>query len=121
MGLAECATTHFEAGRDVQMAGLLAGLPALCANGLLRGIDRFFKLPKGFYSVLHILVVLGFMALARIRRPEGLRHVPPGELGQVVGLDRVPEVRTLREKIAPMARTGTPDAWVKCRWPCPGL
>jgi len=95
------------------MAGLLAALPALCANGLLRGIDRFFKLPKGFYSVLHILVVLGFMALARIRRPEGLRHVPPGELGKVVGLDRVPEVRTLREKIAAMARTGTPDAWMK--------
>ena len=113
MGLAECATTRFEAGRDVQMAGLLAALPALCANGLLRGIDRFFKLPKGFYSVLHILVVLGFMALARIRRPEGLRHVPPGELGKVVGLDRVPEVRTLREKIAIMAHTGTPDAWMK--------
>ena len=32
MGLAECATTRFEAGRDVQMAGLLAGLPALCAK-----------------------------------------------------------------------------------------
>jgi prepilin-type processing-associated H-X9-DG protein len=113
MGLAECATTHFEAGRDVQMAGLLVGLPALSANGLLRGIDRFFKLPKGFYSVLHILVVLGFMALARIRRPEGLRHVPPGELGKVVGLDRVPEVRTLRQKIAAMAHTGTPNAWMK--------
>jgi hypothetical protein len=113
MGLAECATTHFETGRDVQMAGLLVGLPALSANGLLRGIDRFFKLPKGFYSVLHILVVLGFMALARIRRPEGLRHVPPGELGKVVGLDRVPEVRTLRQKIAAMAHTGTPDAWMK--------
>ena len=113
MGLAECATTHFEAGRDVQMAGLLVGLPALSANGLLRGIDRFFKLPKGFYSVLHILVVLGFMALARIRRPEGLRHVPPGELGKVVGLDRVPEVRTLRQKIAAMAHAGTPAAWMK--------
>lgn len=68
---------------------------------------------KGFYSVLHILVVLGFMALARIRRPQGLRHVPPGELGKVVGLDRAPEARTLREKIAIMARTGTPDAWMK--------
>jgi hypothetical protein len=113
MGLAECATTRFEAGRDVQMAGLLVGLPALCANGLLRGIGRFFKLPRGFYSVLHILMVLGFMALARIRRPEGLRHVPPGELGKVVGLDRVPEVRTLRKKIAIIARTGTPDAWMK--------
>jgi len=34
------------------------------------------------------------MALGRIRRPEGLRHIPPGEFGKVTGLDRVPEVRT---------------------------
>jgi hypothetical protein len=53
------------------------------------------------------------MALARIRRPEGLRHIPPGELGKVAGLDRVPEVRTLREKITAMASTGDPDAWMK--------
>jgi prepilin-type processing-associated H-X9-DG protein len=53
------------------------------------------------------------MALGRIRRPEGLRHIPPGEFGKIVGLDRVPEVRTLRAKIAMMARTGNPDAWMK--------
>lgn len=113
MGLAECATTRFEAGCDVQMAGLLAGLPALCANGLLSGLDKHLKLPKGFYGALHILVTLGFMALGRIRRPEGLRHVPPGELGKVIGLDRVPEVRTLREKVSVMATMGKPDAWMK--------
>jgi len=113
MGLAECATTRFEAGCDVQMAGLLTGLPALCANGLLSGLGKHFKLPKGFYGALHILVTLGFMALGRIRRPEGLRHVPPGELGKVIGLDRVPEVRTLREKVSTMASIGKPDAWMK--------
>ena len=53
------------------------------------------------------------MALGRIRRPEGLRHVPPGEFGKVVGLDRVPEVRTLRAKITAMAGTGNPNAWMK--------
>jgi hypothetical protein len=51
---------------------------AVCGNGLLSGLDRHLRLPKGFYSALHILILLGFMALARIRRPEGLRHVPPG-------------------------------------------
>ncbi|MFZ4625855.1 MAG: putative transposase [Rhodoferax sp.] len=55
------------------MAGLLTGLPALCANGLLSGVDKHLSLPKGFYSALHILLLLGFMALGRIRRPEGLR------------------------------------------------
>ena len=33
--------------------------------------------------------------------------MPPGELGKAVGLDRVPEVRTLRETSAVMADTGT--------------
>ena len=113
MGLTASASASFEAGNDIQMGGLLAGLPALCANGLLSGLGRHLTLPKGFYSALHILLTLGFMALGRIRRPEGLRHLPPGELGKIIGMDRVPEVRTLREKIHLMARTGEPDAWMK--------
>ena len=43
------------------------------ANGLLSGLGKHLKLPRGFYSALHIVLVLGFMALARIRPPEGLR------------------------------------------------
>ncbi len=113
IGLAQCATTRFEPGRDVQLAGLLTGLPALCANGLLSGLGKYIALPRGFYSALHILLVLGFMALGRIRRPEGLRHIPPGEFGKVIGLDRVPEVRTLREKIGVLASTGKPAEWMK--------
>lgn len=113
VGLISSAGVRFERCRDVAMGGLLVGLPALCANGLFSGLGKHLSLPKGFYSALHILVVLGFMALGRLRRPEALRHVPPGELGKVIGLDRAPEVRTLREKIAVMAETGTPGAWMK--------
>ena len=113
VGLAESGMTRFEAVCDVPMAGLLTGLPALCANGLLSGLSKHFKLPRGFYSALHIVVILSYMALGRIRRPEGLRHFPPGEFGKIVGLDRVPEVRTLRAKIAMMARSGNPEAWMK--------
>lgn len=113
VGLMKSAITRFEPCRDVNMGGLLAGLPALCGNGLLSGLDRHLSLPKGFYGALHVLTVLGFMALARIRRPEGLRHIPPGELGKVVGLDRVPEVRTLREKIALLAENGNPQEWMR--------
>ncbi len=113
LGLATGATTRFEASHDVAMGGLLAGLPALCANGLLTGLDRHFKLPRGFYSALHILLVLGFMALGRIKRPEHLRQTSPGELGKVIGLDRVPEVRTLREKVHLLAKTGDPAAWMR--------
>lgn len=113
LGLAQSAATRFEPAVDVSLGGLLAGLPALCANGLLSGIGKYLKLPAGFYSCLHILITLGFMALSRIRRPEGLRNTPPGEFGKVIGLDRVPEVRTLREKITVMAHTGDPMAWMQ--------
>lgn len=113
LGLVHSAATRHEPCRDVMMGGVLAGLPALCANGLLSGLDKHLSLPRGFYSCLHILMTLSFMALARIRRPEGLRSIAPGELGKAVGLDRVPEVRTLREKIAWMAENGRPEAWMK--------
>ncbi len=113
MGIAASTSARFERCDDVVMGGLLVGLPPLCANGLFSGIGKHLSLPKGFYSCLHILLVLGFMALARIRRPEGLRHIPPGEFGKVIGLDRVPEVRTLRMKITVMANSGDPDAWMR--------
>ena len=111
LGLVTCASARYERATDVPMAGLLCGLPALCANGLLSGVGKHLSLPKGFYGALHILLLLGFMALGRIRRPEGLRSIPPGEFGKVIGLDRVPEVRTLRQKIGLMASTGNPQAW----------
>jgi len=112
-GLADATATRFEAASDLTLGGVLCGLPALCANGLFSGLGRHLSLPRGYYSALHILCVLGFMALGRIRRPEQLRHQPPGELGKAVGLDRVPEVRTLREKIARMAATGNPGQWMR--------
>ncbi len=40
------------------------------------------------------------MALLRIRNPEQLKKCKPGELGKVMGLDRVPEVKCLREKLS---------------------
>jgi len=111
MGMAGHACARFECCDDVAFGGLLAGLPSLCANGLLSGLNHRFSLPSGYYSALHILVLMGYMALARIKRPEGLRHIPPGELGRTLGLDRVPEVRTLREKIAVLSSGGDVSGW----------
>ncbi len=52
------------------------------------------------------------MALARIRSVEQLRYQAPGEWGKVLGLDRIPEVRTLREKLRLLSREpGHAMAW----------
>ena len=99
MGALESAPVEFEATCDVAQGGVLLALPALLAAGLLRYTPQMYKLPKGFYGIDSIFLLLGLMALARIRSLEQLRYQAPGEWGKLVGLDRVPEVRTLRAKL----------------------
>jgi hypothetical protein len=43
---------------------------------------------------------------------EALRYVAPGEWGKLIGLDRIPEVRTLRQKITDLcAEPGNAQRW----------
>ena len=93
------AETEFEDLSDVENGGVLFALPSLLSNGLLKHIPNLFKLPPGFYGLVHVFLLLGFMALARVKTMERLRYVSPGEWGKLLGLDRIPEVRTLREKV----------------------
>ena len=58
-----------------------------------------YQLPNGFYGIDSIFLLLALMALGRIRSLEQLRYQAPGEWGKLLGLDRIPEVRTLREKL----------------------
>jgi len=94
------AETRFENCSDVTFGGVLCALPALQANGLLRHLNNYFKLPDGYYGLEHIVLTLAYMALCRIKSPEQLRHQSPGELGKLIGLDRIPEVKTIREKLS---------------------
>ena len=110
-GLLDGASTRFETCRDVPCGGVLCALPALEANGLFRHIhDCLLKL-RGYYSTLHVIVLLAHMALCRIKTVEQLQYQPPGELGKLLGLDRVPEVRCLRHKLAALSLDDGPKKW----------
>jgi hypothetical protein len=110
LGLGEVAV-QFAASLDVPLGGVLLALPALLANGLLRHTDKYFQLRRGYYRLESIFLLLAFMALARIKNMEGLRYHPPGEWGKLLGLDRIPEVRTLRAKVADLATGAGAGAW----------
>jgi len=99
LGQLEAAPIRFEASCDVAGGGVLLAVPALLAAGLLRHDRTGYELPKGFYGLVSIFLLLGLLALARVRSLEQLRYEGPGEWGKLLGLDRVPEVRTLRSKI----------------------
>jgi transposase-like protein len=97
------APPRFTAAEAVQHAGVLIALPALLSQGLLKiGQKVYGKLNKGFYGLQSVLLTLAFMALLRIKTPEQLKEHAPGELGFILGLDRVPEVKTLRRKLSEM-------------------
>jgi hypothetical protein len=99
MGQVERAPIVFEAGQDIPQGGLLLAVPALLASGLLRHSLEMYALPRGYYGLGSILLLLGMMTLARVKSIEQLRYRAPGEWGNLLGLDRIPEVRTLREKL----------------------
>jgi hypothetical protein len=99
MGDLESAPIQFQATCDVTGGGVLLALPALLAVGLLRYTPEMYQLPQGFYGLDSIFLLLALMALARIPSLEQLRYQAPGEWGKLLGLDRVPEVRTPRAKL----------------------
>lgn len=98
-GLLDKADLSFQSADDIPNGGVLCALPALLALGLLRHAQSHFTLPKGFYPMESIFLLLAYLALGRIPSMEQLRYQAPGEWGKLLGLDRIPEVKTLREKV----------------------
>jgi len=112
VGQMESAPPQFAAAQDIPRGGLLLAVPALLAMGLLRHSLEMYALPRGYYGLSSILLLLAMMALGRVKSIEQLRYVAPGELGNLLGLDRVPEVRTLREKLQVLcAQKGRAAQW----------
>jgi len=112
MGLLASAPVRFQAACDVPRGGVLLALPAVLAVGLLRHTAALYTLPNGFYGIASIFLLLALMALARIKSVEQLRYVAPGEWGNLLGLDRIPEVRTLRQKLEILCQqTGQAVRW----------
>jgi hypothetical protein len=89
----------FEYQQSMLNAGALFALPALISQGL----DRFFKvfnpLPIGFCGLHHVIFIFCLMALCQMKNPEQLKNHLPGELGKLLGLDRIPVAEYFREKI----------------------
>jgi len=94
------APPSFEPAEAVAGGGVLLALPALREEGLLEVGEKVYgRLRNGFFGLRSILLTLAFMTLLRIKTPEQLTEHAPGELGILLGLDRAPEVKTLRRKL----------------------
>jgi hypothetical protein len=111
LGLSGPVPIRFQPALDVPHGGVLLAVPALLACGLLRHTDKHFQLPQGYYGLPSLFLLWAFLALGRLKSIEQLRYCSPGEWGKLLGLDRVPEVGTLREKMAYLTNQEQATAW----------
>jgi hypothetical protein len=111
IGDLESVAPEFQSVLDVPNGGVLFALPALLAMGLLKYTEQFFKLPKGYYGLDSLFLLLAFMALSRLKSIESLRYCAPGEWGKLLGLDRIPEARTLRVKVQALSEDNQAKSW----------
>ena len=104
LGLLDDAAPMFRDGAQVPGVGVLLALPALIESGLLRISRKLYgEIGPAFYGLRTTLLTLLLMALLRIQRPEQLKEQDPATLGRLLGLDRAPEVKTLRRKLTRLA------------------
>lgn len=106
---ASCPIT-FNNQTDLQHAGVLLVLPALISQGLLRYEDEF-TLEKVYYPTSSIFLSLAILSLLRLKTLSGVDSLPSGELGKTIGLDRIPEVKTLRTRIVQFCEKSNINKW----------
>ncbi len=104
LGLLDDAAPLFREGCSVPGVGVLLALPCLLESGLLRISRKLYgDIGPAFYGLRTTLLTLLFMALLRIKRPEHLKERDPAAFGSLLGLDRAPEVKTLRRRLTRLA------------------
>jgi len=52
-----------------------------------------------YYTEEMVFLCLAFLSLLRVKNINQANTIPCGELRRVMGLDRIPEVKTFRERI----------------------
>jgi len=107
LGLLDDAAPIFRPGTGIPGAGVLMAMPALVASGVIECAREVYgSIGPAFFGLRTTIVSLVLMALLRIKRPEGLKEHPPDTFGRILGLDRAPEVKTLRRKLRRLAGLG---------------
>jgi len=104
LGLLEDAAPLFGDYPELPRAGVLLAVPVLQAHGGLEIFTRLYEsLGPAFYGLRTTVLSLILLALLRIKRPENLKEYSPEQLGRLLGLDRMAEVKTLRRKLTLLA------------------
>lgn len=97
-------------GASLPLAGVLLILPGLAATGLVACVEEVYgKARAAFYGLRSLVLAVVFAALVGEARAEGMTRLDPVDVGRLLGLDRAPEVKTLRRRLEHLAAVGRAD------------
>jgi hypothetical protein len=113
LGIMGSGKIEHESHKTLDSGGLLFLIPALLSQGLLKSKEIYEYSEKYYYSLQTIVLTLALMSLARIKNPEQLKNCKSGEIGRLLGIDRIPETKCLREKIHILASQDKSWEWNK--------
>lgn len=98
-------------GASLPLVGSLLVLPALAATGLLEAATAVYGAGRkvggihrsAFYGLRSLIFCVVFSCLVGEPRAEGATRLDPVAIGRLLGLDRAPEVKRLRFRMAELA------------------
>ena len=111
-GLFPVNPIRFEPCQSIPDGGVMLLLPFLIACGLL-SYRSYYDERRGYYTFDSLLITLSFFALLRIKAVEQGKLHNPGEMGKLIGYDRIPEVKKLRGMIHELTGAGRSEDWGK--------
>jgi len=99
---------EYQTADGVVGGGVLLAVPLLGEQRVLEVFTELYETLGrwALYGLQSVVTLMVFLALWRIKRPEQLKGRSPQDLGKALGLERVPEVKTVRRKLAQLAGFG---------------
>lgn len=81
------------------------------ANNLL-SYKKFYSPRKGgYYDFDQVILTYTLLLLCRIKTLEQTKHIQPGEFGKLIGIDRIPEAKCLRNIFKDLTYQQNAEHW----------
>lgn len=110
-GLQQLPEPRFESVECIANGGVLTLIPFLISQGLMSYQNHYQAFSNGYYRLESILITLCYIYLCRIKSIEQLKNHKPGELGKLMGLDRVPEAKCMRLNVKAVSDQEKAHSW----------
>ncbi|MBL0026648.1 MAG: hypothetical protein IPO98_17365 [Saprospiraceae bacterium] len=81
------------------------------SQGLLKSKEIYKYEDSYYYSLESIILTLAILALCRVKNIEQIKNVRSGEIGRLIGMDRIPESKCLRDKVHYLAKQNKATQW----------